>query len=260
VKVPLNDLGLIFAWDDRRQRKATIIGFVFASLMLHALCFYAFQIVYPPTVALLPPPGRVTLISPNTAEGRVLLRWLEAEDPALASTTQPPERELLSLPTIQHLPSYSLHRPVLKEPPLINADVGVPSANPPSPVENPRQPVPSATHLYPTAVHFSAELESTTVPQGPAMRFTASGQESPRVAEFRIGVSAKGDVRYCFLESSSGDAALDEQARKYLTLFRFSDLRPPQVEGDAFVWGTATIDWGNDIELPQSSTTGNAAP
>ena len=57
--------------------------------MLHALCFYAFQIIYPPAVALLPPPGRVTVIAPNTQEERVLLRWLEAEDPALASTTQP---------------------------------------------------------------------------------------------------------------------------------------------------------------------------
>ena len=59
-------------------------------LLLHALCFYVFQIIYPPAVALLPPPGRITVIAPNTEEGRVLLRWLEAEDPALASTTQPP--------------------------------------------------------------------------------------------------------------------------------------------------------------------------
>src|SRR4249920_1750236 len=114
MKSSLNDAGLIFTWDDRRQQTATIGGFIFASLILHALCFYIFQVIYPPTVALLPPPGRVTLISPNTAEGRVLLRWLEAEDPALASNTQPSEREVLSLPTVQHAPSYLLHRPVLK--------------------------------------------------------------------------------------------------------------------------------------------------
>ena len=53
------------------------------------LCFYAFQIIYPPAVALLPPPGRVTMIAPNTHEERVLLQWLEAEDPAIASTTHP---------------------------------------------------------------------------------------------------------------------------------------------------------------------------
>ena len=81
---------LIFAWDPRRQRKFAIAGFLFGSLALHALGFYLFQIVYPPAVALLPPPGRVSLISPDSDEGRVLLRWLEAEDPALASTTQPP--------------------------------------------------------------------------------------------------------------------------------------------------------------------------
>ena len=51
MKASLNDLGLIFAWEDRRQQSATIIGFIFASLILHALCFYIFQVIYPPTVA-----------------------------------------------------------------------------------------------------------------------------------------------------------------------------------------------------------------
>ena len=258
MKSSLNDGGLVFAWDDRRQQSATIVGFIFASLILHALCFYLFQVIYPPTVALLPPPGRVTLISPNTAEGRVLLRWLEAEDPALASNTQPSEREVLSLPTVQHAPSYLLHRPVLKEMPFVNADVGVPSAHPPGAVENPRGPLQSATQLFSTAVHFSAELETADLPQAPVIRFTASGQEPPRAAEFRIGVSDKGDVRYCFLETSSGDTGLDEQARSYLMLFRLPHLTA-RLESDSLIWGTARIDWGNDIVLPPP-TTGNAVP
>ena len=188
----------------------------------------------------------------------MLLRWLEAEDPALASNTQPSERELLSLPAVQHEPSYLLHRPALKEMPFVNADVGVPSAHPPGAVENPRVAFQSATR-FSTAVHFSAELETAGSPQAPAMRFTASGQGPPRAAEFRIGVGDKGDVRYCFLETSSGDAGLDEQARRYLMLFRLPDLGTARLESDALVWGTARIDWGNDIVLP-TPTTGNAVP
>lgn len=81
----VNDL--VFRWEKPGRGKWTLSGFLLGSLFLHALGFYLFQIVYPPAVALLPPPGRVSLISPDTDEGRQLLRWLEAEDPALASTT-----------------------------------------------------------------------------------------------------------------------------------------------------------------------------
>jgi hypothetical protein len=78
----------IFNWSPRRSRKLSLISFIVGSAVLHALCFYVFQVVYPPTIALLPPPARVNLITPETEEGRLLLRWIEAEDPALSSTTQ----------------------------------------------------------------------------------------------------------------------------------------------------------------------------
>ncbi|HMG04516.1 MAG TPA: TonB C-terminal domain-containing protein [Chthoniobacterales bacterium] len=80
------------------------------------------------------------------------------------------------------------------------------------------------------------------------MKFTASGHESPQAAQFRVAVDKNGAVRYCFLERSSGDAGLDEQARKYLVLYRLSAVPNPNSEAqNDFVWGTATFDWGNDI-------------
>jgi hypothetical protein len=81
---------LVFGWEKPGSGKWTLTGFLFASLAVHAFGFYLFQIVYPPAVALLPPPGRVSLIAPNSDEERQLLRWIEAEDPALASTGGPP--------------------------------------------------------------------------------------------------------------------------------------------------------------------------
>jgi len=83
---------LLFDWDSPRGRKVAITIFLALSFVGHALCFYIFQIVYPPTIALLPPPARVTLITPASEEGRTLLRWIDSEDPALAFTTRrPPE-------------------------------------------------------------------------------------------------------------------------------------------------------------------------
>src|SRR5437867_12764665 len=75
---------LLFSWEPPRRRRAAITAFVALSLIAHALCFYIFQIVYPPTVSLLPPPSRVSVITSNSEEGRTLLRWVVSEYLVLA--------------------------------------------------------------------------------------------------------------------------------------------------------------------------------
>ena len=246
------DLSLVFAWEEPRRRRLALTGFLVASVLLHALCFYAFQIIYPPAVALLPPPARVTVIAPNTEEGRGLLRWLEAEDPALASTTQPPaDGKSLAMPTIQHAPSYLMRQPTLREMPPAPPDPAIPSARPPAPVAPLAAPTRPVTKIAPTIVRLSPELETLGAMQSPEIKFRASGRESPGAAQFRVAVDENGAVRYCFLENSSGDAALDEQARKYLALSRFSPIenRESKIE-NGFIWGTAMVEWGNDIVAP----------
>jgi hypothetical protein len=253
---------LLFHWERPGRGKWTIAGFIFGSLILHAIGFYVFQIVYPPAVALLPPPGRVSLIAPTTDEGRLLLRWLEAEDPALASTTQPAaEAKVLVLPTIQHAPSYLGRQPALKDLPPAPAAVRIPSAHPPAPVEKAANPIPTAIKTIPTVIRFSPELDSLIPPQTPELKFIASGVESPEPARFRIAVNEMGEVRYCFLQSSSGDVALDDQARKYLTRTRFPALRrSPPATAAPLVWGVATIEWGNDITPSPAANPGPSAP
>jgi len=240
---------LIFGWERPGRGKWTIAGFVFGSLVVHALGFYLFQIVYPPAVALLPPPGRVSLIAPTSDEGRLLLGWVDAEDPALASTTQPlPGGKSLVMPTIQHAPSYLTREPALKELPPAPPPLRIPSARPPAPVEPPAIRVEPVAKIAPTVIRFSPELETHGSAQVPELKFSTSSQESPQAAQFRIAVNGNGEVRHCFLQNSSGDAALDEQARKYLALSRFSPIenRKSKIEND-LVWGSATVEWGNDL-------------
>jgi hypothetical protein len=249
-------LGLLFGWEQSRSGRLKITTFILGSLAFHALCFYAFQIIYPPAVALLPPPGRVTVIAPNTAEGRVLLNWLEAEDPALASTTQPSEQKPHTLPKADHAPSYMSHQPVLRDMPASVASVGIPSVHPPGAVEPVRGPRPAVTQTSPTVVHFSTELEALNPAAAPPTSFTASKPEPPMAARFRVAVSGRGDIRNCFLEASSGDMALDQQARSYLVLCRFSTKQ----EAEEMVWGSATIEWGNDVSMPSPAATGGLMP
>ena len=253
---------LVFGWEKPGRGKWTLTGFLLGSLFLHALGFYLFQIVYPPAVALLPPPGRVSLISPDTDEGRQLLRWLEAEDPALASTTQPaPDAKALVLPTIQHAPSYLGRQPVLKDLPPPPPALRIPSAHPPAPVEKPSNPAQITTKTVPTVIRFSPELDSLITPQTPELKFSPSGREAADAARFLVAVNEKGEVRYCFLQSSSGDAALDEQARKYLALTRFPAIRnsAPSIVA-SLTWGIATIEWGNDLTPPPSPSPGPSTP
>ena len=232
----------IFNWSPPRSRKLSLISFIVASVALHALCFYIFQIIYPPTIALLPPPARVNLITADSEEGRSLLRWIEAEDPALTSLTQrPPNAAAFALPKPAHVPSYLTTQPALKEPPLAAPDLSVPSSRPPGPVPAPRAPAPAAPATVPTTVTFADEAGrlGTSLP-----KFTSTGKETPEAARFRLGIGPHGDVRYCFLQQSSGEPALDEQARRHLLLSRF-----PISEGD-LRWTIATFEWGNDLVVP----------
>jgi len=253
---------LIFSWDSPRSEKLAITIFVAISVVAHALCFYIFQIVYPPTVALLPPPARVTLITPASEEGRTLLRWVEAEDPALAFTTRrPQETTLRALPKAEHVPSYSAIEPALKNIPPLERDLRIPSCQPPGAVQFGRQKTAPPRSVVKTSVSFSNELQAYGAPILPEPVFVGSNEEMPETIQFRVAVSKLGEVRYCFPINSSGDPALDEQARLYIVRCRFPQNTANAGKADSFLtWGTATIVWGNDIVRPQSTPAARITP
>lgn len=252
---------LIFNWSAPRRRKAAIAGFLVASLLIHAAGLYIFQIVYPPTIALLPPPARVNLITADSEEGRTLLRWVEAEDPAIASTTRrPPDAKAYALPKLQHVPSYFAAEPALKELPPLVVDLRVPSSQPPGPVPMMYRPAAVPVQPAPTTVAFSKELEALGAPTFAAPSFKASTSEPPQSVRFRIAVTGRGEILYCFPLNFSGDPALDEQARNFLALGRFpSRLVLNAAEGStndqSLIWGIATVEWGNDIARTQPTST-----
>jgi hypothetical protein len=253
---------LLFSWDSLRRRKAAITGFLALSLIAHALCFYIFQIVYPPTVTLLPPPARVTLITPASEEGRTLLRWIDAEDPALAFTThRPPEARLRVLPKVEHVPSYLAVELTLKDVPSAEVDLRIPDSQPPGAVPFLQRKTASATGPTTTSVSFSNELDALGAPTLSEPSFAASNRETPQTIRFRVAVSGLGEIRYCFPLNSSGDPALDEQARLYLARCRFSRSTASAGKAEPFlIWGIATIEWGSDIARPQQTPASSVTP
>lgn len=245
--------GLLFHWERPRRRKVAIAGFLVASTALHALCFYLFQVVYPPAISLLPPPAQVSLIAPTSPEAQTFLAWLEAEDPALASQTQrPADARAFQLPRVAHVPSYLAVPPQLKELPARKTVPAAPSAMPPAPVPVGRAAAPAPAAPAPTALIISEALRERPATH-PAWNFRASLRDAPESARFRIAVDSLGAIRYSFLEQSSGDAALDEQARQSLALSRFATTEKSS-SGEALTWATATFEFGTDLTLPPSAT------
>jgi hypothetical protein len=244
--------GLLFSWERPRGRKFVIAGFLLASAALHALCFYLFQVVYAPAISLLPPPTQVSVIAPTSDEARTFLNWLEAEDPAIASQTQrSADARAFQLPKLAHVPSYLAVPPKLKELPPKRMSDAAPSAMPPAPVPVTPAAKTAPPLQAPTVLTFSdglGELPATH----PELKFRASLRDAPESARFRVAVDSLGTVRYSFLEQSSGDAALDEQARHYLALCRFTVSGNPAAD-DRLTWATTTLDFGTDLEMPPSA-------
>ena len=239
-----------------------LAAFLVLSLMAHALCFYVFQIVYPTPVALLPPPGRVTFITPDSEEGRTLLRWIDAEDPAVAFTTYPaPGARLGALPRTDHLPFYSAVEPILKELPPLNPDLRIPSSRPPGAVHSISRTTASARAAPRTYISFSKELDEFGTPRVPQSGLATSNEETPETLRFRVAVNDLGEIRYCFPINSSGDPAQDEQARLQVVRSRFSPDRQTDIKpGSSLIWGMAIIQWGNDVARPQQASAPTVTP
>jgi hypothetical protein len=253
---------LLFSWEPPRRRQLALAAFLALSLAAHALCFYVFQIVYPPIVSLLPAPASVGVITSTSEEGRTLLRWIDAEDPALALMTQrPAETRPRDLPHVEHAASYLAVKPALEEIPVQGPDPRILDSQPPGPVPFGHRPSALAKGTTETSVSFSKDLEAFGEPALPSRRFAASTGEPPQAARFRVAVNGIGEILYCFPLNSSGDPALDKQAHRYLTLCRFS--KSPDNGEEKYLslsWGTATIEWGSDVARPLPTPAEGATP
>jgi hypothetical protein len=76
-----------------------------------------------------------------------------------------------------------------------------------------------------------------------------------------VAVNDLGEIRYCFPINSSGDPALDEQARLEVVRSRFAQNKQTGNKADsALVWGTATIQWGSDVTRPQQAPATTVTP
>jgi hypothetical protein len=230
---------LTFDWPGRERFPFILFGCVFLSLVIHAGTFFVFQVVYPQRVTIPPPPPQVALLTASSPENEALLRWIAAEDPALVATA----RSVVpaSLLEVPYRPSYNLHRAAPLGSVETPAPLQFPPAHPPLTIiaSAAPQPVPEAPAPLPmrTTLDVSTTLADRAL-KPPAFHWKQRSAQPLQALRALIGVTAQGEVRFTFLQHSSGDETLDAEALAQLSQLSFAP-------GDAAItWATATVEFG----------------
>ena len=250
--------GLTFDWPRGEGFPFVLFGWLAISLLAHAASFFLFQVAEPLGTTIPDPAPRVSVLTPSSPEASALLHWIAAQDPALAAaaaSVTPP-----GLPDIAYRPSYATMRTAPLGPVETPVAVPFPPARDPLAVitsADPRpapQPIPGAPQ--PTAISFSAALASRAPAALPPLVPKTRAAEPVEPTRHLIGVTDRGAVRFVFLQSSSGNPALDEQAAAHLQTLVFPPADAP------LTWATATVTWGDDAygENPKSEIRNPKSP
>ncbi|MHA3774227.1 hypothetical protein ACXR0O_22090 [Verrucomicrobiota bacterium sgz303538] len=235
-----------FEWEAERRFPLIFAGLLFISFLAHAAAFFIFQVRYPQRVTIPPLAPQVTVLSPDLPEHQQLLAWIAAEDPALgASATR------ATLPGVQQVPyqpSYAAVRTLPRSAPGRIDPVPLPAglngiALLEASVED-AIPQEKAPFRLTTSLTVSEALAARAMRGSFTVR--APGSSPLDSAEFLIGVSSSGEVRYSFLQRSSGNNDVDDAASAELSKLSFSPAPSP------ITWGFVTVSWGDDTYLPQT--------
>lgn len=237
-----------FAWDAERTFPLIFAGLVLLSLLAHIATFFLFQVTYPQRVTIPPVAPQVTVLSPDFPEHQPLLAWIAAEDPALSAQTA---RAIApGIQEIPYQPSYALVRTWPLPAPRVVEPVPLPPARSGLELLDAaiRTPAPAGNLLppVPTTVSVSGPLAGRALHGNFEIAVNAAAPLRP--AQFLVGVSETGEIRYSFLHRPSGDKDVDNAAAHALGKLSFAPAAEP------ITWGFVTISWGDDIYAPSVST------
>lgn len=237
---------LIFQWPGRSVSLAFPLIFL-GVVVVHALTFYGFQVVYPPVSSVSPPPGEVMLITPDTPATKAFLEWVDAQSPALAPRLE--EQAPEGLGRVTYEPTYTAVQTLPKPAVIERGSTIFPAAREPEELLAGNRPAPEIPgSAVATSLRFSGPL-AARLRQEPIPAFTQRSDGSLLPTVFLIGVGGHGRVLYAFLQEGSGSAALDAEAEAVVRRQRFS----PGAE--KVEWGKVTFAWGHAAVRSASGST-----
>ena len=240
-----------FFWPAQRKSSWRLAGLIFLMLFAHSAAFFLFQAATPainPPPRTAPPVQLLTAYAQDghrSAENESLLRWIEAEDPALIAKV--PNVAMPELVDVPYRPSFNTKRtpplrvppepPTVQFPPARDSLSLIMSGMPPREVA--RSPLPPRA----TEVSLSSKL-SQRMTALPPFKPQSRAAQLVQVSQFLIGVAADGETRFVFpqKQESGSVPALESEAAAFLSGLRFKpDPSKP------ILWGSATVQWGDDI-------------
>lgn len=222
--------------------------FLFCSFVLHAFCFYLFQVVYPPSERFTPNPARITFLSGNDSNSRAKLTSLEDRVVYFDSSgSDSAARVRIEDYTVAFKPSFAGYAPKLRElpetergsalPPTIEFHrTDLPAPSPPAPAE---RPGPVAERTPGPRLDLEGQLAGRLT--GGAGDWEWTPEESKalegRHAIIRLAVDEKGAVRHALVHRGI-ESGLDAGI-----LARVRAMRLAAAPGGGLVWGTLRLEW-----------------
>jgi hypothetical protein len=240
---------LVFDWVRPGRWDFRLLACIGFSLLLHALSFYVFQVVYPPAATIFSAPTRISLLLPDSPENAALLRWLETADPALMTRPLPVEQTSRT-PALAYVPSFANAAAPLREIDGVNPALLAtrPDAGPVKVRRTPRTdtPRPAVTSAAPrSALRLSGDLAGRAIRTQPEFDFKIKADSSIEPPVFLVAVNASGEVGYAFLQRSSGDNDINQACAALLRRVTF------EPGGKGLTWGFVTIEPGTELYAPR---------
>jgi hypothetical protein len=243
---PLTDQPLesTFEWREPRMRqRLRLLCFFLVAVVIHAGCFYVFQVVYPSSTRGIPVPMRLMVLSPNDPAAQDVLQ--EVEDRVVGYGLSPGDRAVTVSLENNYQPSFAGYRPKLRDlpqgsitrmplPGAFDGDV-LPPATSTAGGER-RESVPGPHEPTEPLVVFGGALSDRIVTLLPKLG-KLFAKNHGTLATFTVGVNRAGVVEYCLPEEEFRADDLDA-LQSALIQFRFE----PRSEG-GIVWGTAIVEW-----------------
>lgn len=244
--------GMIFDWSGGHRSSWTLALFIFLSLALHSAAFF-FVHISTPERRLIPKTAQpiqiLTRYAPDgspSPENEAMLRWIAAEDPAIVARVSLVEPSgLLNVP---HIPSFAVSRTQPRDIPPEPVTIQYPTARNSLDFimgadEKPKPPaiIPPA---MPTELVFHDPLSARFSGDKP-LQLEIKSEKSLETVQLLAGVTAEGEVRFCFIQVSSGVREMDEVAVRLVSTVRLKSAAAP------VTWATVTVRWGSDAIAAQ---------
>lgn len=230
---------MLFDWPGRHNLNVVLPVTVLLAVILHVGVFFVFSIVYPVTESAGPEPAEVFFPLPGSSDEARLKAIVPLNDPTLFAPGRGGTEEGLPFgayrPTFDSADLRPEALPVSPKEEVTPVVAGGPVVVPRE--RGPRRAVPSPS----TRIVVSPSLGATAVELPAGTGFFTDGRTVPEPARFLVAVRPDGTVSNRFLQVSSGNPDLDDEAAKVLARLEF----PPAGEGVR--WGDVTFVWGGDI-------------